>query len=233
MLTEKSVELNVTSEILNFLSARHGRSFYALGPSLQAEASLGFDVSVRAPGQAILIQFKRAYPEKGGALSWKLNRTKAKDQHARLQALQKKGLPVYYALPRFHTAAELSNFRYRLLRHTSWWPPLAIMPAGGPTGHHEVHWEPSLGRWTVSSDEPAPIGAEPADPFAVLAGTFERSDGIAPADLARVVFETLLEERNAIVLEGDEVNAADLTDAFDGLAIIGWSEGQNAEGAAK
>lgn len=218
-LTEKSVELNLTSEILNHLARRYGRSFYALGPSMRAEDRLGFDVSVRAPGQALLIQYKRAYELSSGHLEWRLNRTSKQDQHEKLQLLEARGLRVFYAFPRFTTAQQLSAHRYRLLLQTFWRRPLSLQPSAGPRGHHEVRWHPVSGTWVLLSDDPVPVREPPTEWFDVFNAYFDRGDGSSYEDLARaaneVFFDDRLDVKNTVHRLGDGAD-----DSMEGLSII-------------
>lgn len=153
MISEKTVELNVTAELLNWLGYATGVVHTAIGPSQQQEGVLGYDVSVHGGSTAAaLIQYKRAYIA-GSDWTWHLNRTKSRDQHARLQLLQASGYPVFYAFPEFATVSSLVALRRRLLVNTFWYPPLSINPPGGPKGHHEVQFNSITGNWSVSSPD--------------------------------------------------------------------------------
>jgi len=151
MISEKTVELNLTTELINWFSITTGRVHYALAPSQRMEGIFGFDTAILAYGTGILIQYKRAYVE-GTIWTWHLNRTTRQDQHLRLQIIERQGVPVLYALPNFHTPSEIATFRRHLLVLTFWFPPSYINPPGGPIGHHEVNYDASNGRWWVSSD---------------------------------------------------------------------------------
>jgi hypothetical protein len=158
MLSEKSVELNVTAELLAWLSWITGVTHTAIGPSQADEAKVGYDVSFHGGGvAAALVQYKRAYVD-GATWTWRLNRTKKRDQHQRLQLLESAGFPVAYAFPLFATPAELVSRRRRLLLATAWYPPSAINPPGGPTGHHEVSWDSGSDTWWVASPDRIQIG---------------------------------------------------------------------------
>jgi hypothetical protein len=60
MISEKTVELNLTTQLINCFYYVTGQIHYALAPSQRQEGQLGFDVSVTAPGGGVLIQYKRA-----------------------------------------------------------------------------------------------------------------------------------------------------------------------------
>src|SRR5688572_16794133 len=107
MISEKTVELNVTAELLNWLRYLTGVTHTAIGPSLSQEGVWGYDVSFHGTASsAALIQFKRAYV-KGPLWTWHLNRTSNQDQHARLQFLESQGYTVFYAFPYFATPTQL------------------------------------------------------------------------------------------------------------------------------
>lgn len=153
MISEKTVELNTTSELLAWLYYVTGVTHTAIGPSQQQEGTWGYDVSFHGGSTAAaLIQYKRAYVA-GSVWTWKLNRTTRQDQHARLQFLESLGYPVFYAFPQFATPAQLVALRRRLLVATWWYPPSYIQPPGGPLGHHEVTYDAGTGKWQVSSPE--------------------------------------------------------------------------------
>jgi len=160
MISEKTVELNVTAELLNFLFTVTKRTHTAIAPSQRAEGKLGYDVAYRGSARVALIQYKRAYPN-GSVWSWRLNRTRLKDQHQRLQRLESLGLLVFYAFPYFCMPAEVASKRMQLLKWTFWYRPSAIKPPGGPTGYHNVFFDSNCARWWVSSPEefnlPAPL----------------------------------------------------------------------------
>jgi hypothetical protein len=156
MISEKTVELNLTTELVNWLFYTTRIRPYILAPSQQQEGFWGFDTSIGFPGgTGILIQYKRAYVNRLPVYRFHLNRTKKRDQHLRLQILESTGFPVYYAFPIFHMPAEIIGNRRRLLLRTEFVRPSRIRPIGGPTGHHEVQHNAATGQWTVHSDDEA------------------------------------------------------------------------------
>jgi hypothetical protein len=153
MISEKTVELNLTTEFMNWMWKVHHSTFTAIAPSQRQEALLGYDVSIRASGFGFFIQYKRAHL-KGREYIYELNRTKARDQHKKLCDLEARGFPVFYALPVFTTVREVIGYRRQLLLHTLWLPPSSIPVPGGGVGHHEVHYDASTCRhWVTSEDE--------------------------------------------------------------------------------
>lgn len=158
MISEKTVELNLTAELLNWLFGVTNRTHFVLAPSQREEGRLGFDAGFYGSGPAVFIQFKRAYAA-GSVMTWKLNRTTKKDQHKRLQQLEAVGVPVFYAFPAFWTEAHVIAGRQRLLTRTYWVKPTAIRLPGGPVGHHELHLNITTHRWSVSSPEDKELNA--------------------------------------------------------------------------
>ena len=154
MISEKTVELNLTTEFINWLSHQHNTPYFAVGPTQAQEAQWGFDAGVFGNSTGALIQYKRAYVN-GTTWEWKLNRTKAKDQLQRLQQLEAAGHAVFFAFPYFHTLGQVQSHRRRLLLHTFWFKPSQIMPAGGPNGHHEVRFDSATNKWSVHSEQSA------------------------------------------------------------------------------
>lgn len=153
MISEKTVELNLTTELTNWAWKIHRKTFTAIAPTQVQEANLGYDVSMMSGGLGIYIQYKRA-EIKGTEYIYKLNRTSARDQHKKLFDLESTGVPVFYGLPVFTTVNEVISNRRRLLMHTLWLSPSSIPVPDGGTQHHELHYESTTGRtWVTSDDE--------------------------------------------------------------------------------
>jgi hypothetical protein len=220
MITEKTAELNLTTELVNWLYTVTGITHFAIGPSLQQEAKLGFDVAIGG-GAGVLIQYKRAYVDGTGTKwTWHLNRTKGQDQHQKLQNLEASGLPVFYAFPFFSTIADIQANRRRLLLKTFWFKPSRIVPHGGPTGHHDVIYNTVTKSWTVHSDDPVPT-----DPPLTIYDVAKELEVVEPDGN----LERLAESFNRIVLqiEGSHDIPEDsqvregMNDLSQGVAIIG------------
>jgi len=156
VISEKTVELNLTAELMNWLWWVTKEVHFTIAPSQKDEGKIGFDAAVLSRGGGVLIQYKRAYVD-GPVWTWKLNRTKMRDQHARLQQLEYWGFPVLYAFPFFHLPIEVATWRRRLLTKTFWFRPSYINPKSGPTGFHDVTYDRGTGKWYVSSEEPTNI----------------------------------------------------------------------------
>ncbi|MBN9285565.1 MULTISPECIES: hypothetical protein [unclassified Flavobacterium] len=158
MISEKTVELNLTTEFVNLAFHQTGIRPFILAPSQRAEATLAYDVQYGFPGfKGILIQYKRAHVKNTNEYIFNLNRTSKQDQHLRLFVLDLMGFPVYYAFPIFHLETEVIYLRRNLLLHTKFVRPSRIFPVGGLTGHHEVVYYKSTNTWKVFSEEGTPF----------------------------------------------------------------------------
>ena len=164
MISEKTVELNLTTELINWLWSLTNRVHYAIAPSQRAEGQLGYDTRIRTlGGRSFFVQYKRAYVN-GTRWQWHLNRTTRRDQHAKLLALEQSGLPVRYALPFFHTPLEIAQNRRQLLKFTIWRSPSSLPVPGGGVGHHEVNLDAATGNAWLSSDTRIPIDLSTGTP---------------------------------------------------------------------
>lgn len=159
MISEKTVELNLTTELVNYMYTVTKIRPYILAPSQSQEGTCGFDTSIGYPsiGRPYLLQYKRAeYRSQRNEYLYHLNRTSKQDQHLRLYALELKGWDVFYALPLFHTPTQVINERQHLLPKTLYLKPSWMIPVGGVpamVGHHEVRYNVSTGVITIHSDE--------------------------------------------------------------------------------
>ena len=149
-ISEKTVELNLTVEVVNRLSFMFNYPAFAWGPTLRQEARWGFDAATGVSGRFIYLQFKRAYVDGAGHV-FQLNRTAAKDQHKKLLALEAAGCAVRYALPRFTTLSFIASNRRRLLvpPRTAWIAPSQVPMPNGGIGHDDLHIHPGR-RWLTS-----------------------------------------------------------------------------------
>ncbi len=158
MISEKTVELNLTTEWLNYLFRHTRRVHFAIAPSQRAEAIIPIDAAISdRAGGGVLIQYKRAIV-KGTKWRWQLNHTVGRNQHQKLQKLEQLGYPVFYGFPFFSTPFEVARFRRRLLKdYTFFFRPSWINPPGGPIGHHDVVLDTATKTWRVSSPESAQL----------------------------------------------------------------------------
>jgi hypothetical protein len=159
MISEKTVELNLTTELVNYLFVVTGFRPYILAPSQIQEGTFGFDVAVGFPGvgQPYLIQYKRAeFRVNSNEYLYHLNHTAKQDQHLRLYVLELMGWDVFYALPLFHTPTHVISNRRQLLPKTLYLKPSWMIPLGGipaMIGHHEVRYNLTTGVTTIYSNE--------------------------------------------------------------------------------
>lgn len=159
MISEKTVELNLTTELVNYMYVVTGVRPYILAPSQPQEATFGFDTSIGYPttGKPYLIQYKRAeFRVRKNEYLYHLNHTSNQDQHLRLYVLELMGWDVFYALPLFHLPTDVINKRQHLLPETLYLKPSWMIPVGGipaMVGHHEVRHNLTTGVRTIHSDE--------------------------------------------------------------------------------
>ncbi|HZQ01346.1 MAG TPA: hypothetical protein VFB13_17505 [Reyranella sp.] len=101
-IKEKTVELNLTTEMSNLLSVYFRCRASVWAPTPHEEAQLGFDARIDAAGFALLIQYKHArLHRRAGEWRFDLNETVGQDQHKRLCDRANAGTPTRYALPLF------------------------------------------------------------------------------------------------------------------------------------
>jgi hypothetical protein len=161
MISEKTVELNITTELVNWLYVVTDVRPYILAPSQRQEGTLGFDATIGFPttGRPFLLQYKRAeYKVRTNEYVYHLNHNTTQDQHLRLFVLELLGWDVYYALPKFHLPNEVVANRQHLLPMTLFIKPSSMIPTGGNmTGHHDVRYNATTRSIKIHSDKGAPI----------------------------------------------------------------------------
>jgi len=225
MISEKTVELNLTTELLNWLWVVTQRTHFVIGPTQREEARLGYDAGFYGSGPGLLIQFKKAHVT-GSKFKWELNRTKLKDQHERLQRLEASGIPVFYAFPRFHRVREVASGRRQLLTKTFWFRPSAIQAPGGPRGHHEVLFDSAAKTWKVSSPDPVPIPNPTSLDEVVSSITRGPIGEAAMEDLVATVNRVLFSEgvdppRNDVAVRGAPQYPSETSDTADSQILVG------------
>jgi hypothetical protein len=221
VISEKTVELNLTTELLNHLWVLTRVTHYVIAPSQREEAKVGFDAGYFGSGAGLFIQFKKAYVD-GTVWTWRLNRTAAEDQHLRLQLLESRGVSVFYAFPYFSTESDVATSRRRLLKRTFWVQPSRLNPSGGPTGPHDLSFDAGNSKWRLSSPEPIQID----DPSSTLD---ELTYSLQVQQNAEGAAARLMSMANAIVLDGFVGNRENLGElgsdrsALDGVCLIARS----------
>jgi hypothetical protein len=153
MISEKTVELNITTELVNWYFSEWSVRPFILAPSQPKEATLGYDVQIGTiSGKSLFIQYKRAEKDAVG-FAFHLNRTAKKDQLALLKNLEAKGAKVVYALPLFCEEAEVKKYRRFLLPHMLFIRPSKICPKGGDIGEHTIKYDTTTKSCRVFSEE--------------------------------------------------------------------------------
>lgn len=214
MISEKTVELNLTTEFLNYAGGRLNTYLFAIAPSQRQEAKLGYDVGILGNGGAILIQYKRAYPA-SNVLKWKINYTQLKDQHSRLLQIEKAGIPVYYAFPHFHESQQIAQNRKQLLLFTSWVKPSSLTFSGKVDDHHEVCYNQATKRWWTSSSIEIDL-TSPDENINEVIGSLEKSFELRK--IVKSLNSILLNSENGELLEVIESELLDIIE-FQSLII--------------
>ncbi len=157
MISEKTVELNLSMELINHINFQNNLSVFAIAPTQRQEAALGYDVEIgdKGDGNGILIQYKRAIPN-GDEYLFHINYTTYENQHDVLLQAETNGLHVFYAFPMFHTIDHIIEHRRRLLTKTVWYKPSQIILPGGSIGKHTLHIN-RINSTTYVTSEPTPI----------------------------------------------------------------------------
>lgn len=174
MISEKTVELNLSMELINHINFQNNLSLFSVAPSQRQEATLGYDVEIGVgTGSGLLIQYKRAIPVNNEYV-YHINYTTNQDQHRILLDAENNGFMVLYAFPLFHTVNQIATNRRRLLKETAWYKPSDIILPGGPVGRHSLHIDRTKGIYYVTS-EPLPI--KPPMDFRMVNEIFQKFKG--------------------------------------------------------
>lgn len=110
LANERTLELNITHELLNYYQLLYFRrhrhtsnSIYATSPTIQEENNAGgYDVALRLPYAVLFYQFKAAKANRGTdgkEAHFVINNNSDRDQHEKLNVLASKNYPVFYAFP--------------------------------------------------------------------------------------------------------------------------------------
>jgi hypothetical protein len=159
MISEKTVELNITTEMVRYFRSCFGYSRsryyqpYILAPSQNQETTLGYDVQIGLSlSKSVFIQYKRAEPISSG-LEYHINYTSRKNQHYVLKHFEKMGNNVFYALPLFYEDNFVIRERGCLLLHMAFISPSKINPMGGDIGKHKIVYNTASQNWMVFSEK--------------------------------------------------------------------------------
>jgi hypothetical protein len=159
-LNEKTLELNITHEILGF-AHRFDPHAFAFGTTMMQEHQGGYDSRVLSslPGfwQAAVLQYKRAFEMRqdiqGNRAFWfRINNNRHNDQHRILYHLAA-GRPniAMYVFPALVTLRELEQHVHRLLNRTYLADATDIPPAFVGSTSHDVEVVPHRLMATVHS----------------------------------------------------------------------------------
>ncbi|WP_124903860.1 hypothetical protein [Burkholderia sp. Bp9004] len=153
-ISEKTVELNVSRTIIEKMRRTHQINAYAIGATQAQEQQFGFDVlATDGSWCGGFIQYKRLYAN-GNINRWNLNRTKYRDQHSILCAVEALGYPVFYCFPKFDSETTLRQWTPPSLWSQVWWIQPSAIPVPSPVdAHHHVTYDNATGVWQVYSDE--------------------------------------------------------------------------------
>lgn len=229
MISEKTVELNLTTELVNYMYIVTGVRPYILAPSQPQEATFGFDTSIGYPttGKPYLIQYKRAeFRVRKKEYLYHLNHTSNQDQHLRLYVLELMGWDVFYALPLFHLPTDVINKRQHLLPETLYLKPSWMIPVGGipaMVGHHEVRHNLTTGITTIHSDEGNEIGQS----FDFFDFARELNSQNSRQDESLILkflkdFNTVFSNKESIEIKGVKIERrqGEDKDTFNGLSVM-------------
>jgi hypothetical protein len=146
--------LNVSRTIIEKMRQTHQINAYAIGATQAQEQQFGFDVlATDGAWCGGFIQYKRLYVS-GNVHRWNLNRTKYRDQHTILCAVEAMGFPVFYCFPKFDSEATLRRWTPPSLWSQVWWVRPSAIPVPAPVDkHHHVTFNTASGIWQVFSDE--------------------------------------------------------------------------------
>ena len=188
-LTEKTIELNVTAELLSVVWGRTHRAPIATGLSLKDEPRFSYDFRIDLAGRPFFIQFKRAY-RTGHEFHYRINFNKEVDQHDRLLIFERFGFGVAYCLPMFDDMPTLGLNRVKLLdpQSTLWIRPSNLKFSPNYFGHHNVIYDTKTRRIRTHSNLLKQKGPFSFNDFwneMLAKGEFGRDD-FSTADFERV-----------------------------------------------
>ena len=154
MLNEKTLELNITHELLD-ISRRYDRGAFAFGTTLIRESYVGYDSRIlgRIPHSWVASpkQFKRAKRRRHIGRNqfvyiFDINNNTYNDQHLILYYHLAGGRRnvAFYALPAIYTQSEFNNALPHLLNHTFHVDVADILPHWVDSQKHQIYLYPHL-----------------------------------------------------------------------------------------
>jgi hypothetical protein len=157
-INEKTLELNIMSEILN-ICRRHDPRAFILGTTLQQEKRLGYDsriLSRLSPSwKTAMFQFKKAkYKTYDGGYTFIINNNRYNDQHLILYSVAGGRKRVaFYVLPTFLTLNEFGTASPNHLRYTFFADVSDISPYRINHQQHTITIYPTSRIGVVRSEE--------------------------------------------------------------------------------
>lgn len=154
-INEKTLEINICTEIMYTRWKWFRIRVLFLGPSLQDEAKVGYDVKGFAQRMTpFYIQYKRGEKDSTGTVAkYKINGDTHNKQHHLLVNLSKRNV-VFYGLPLLFSIQDLMQSKWQLLRRTKWISLKGMKPLPAPPNkEHEIRINLVSGTYNVHSSE--------------------------------------------------------------------------------
>jgi len=119
MVSEKTLELNVVAELLEYFRIFYSPKIFFRGLTLREEGVMGYDNSISL-GSAEFTFFQFKAPKRRNPTTFYINNNKKNDQHNILYNLAYQAGPgvVFYAFPVFFSDFDMFAFSPQLLRNT-------------------------------------------------------------------------------------------------------------------
>ena len=177
LLNEKTLELNITNEILE-ICRRFDQQAFALGTTLRQEKQYGYDSRILGDipqfWRGSVFQYKKAKGEwrtssGESVFAFQINNNTYRDQHAILHRFTNGKRNIsFYVLPAFTTLRELNNFLPDLLNWTFFVDATSIPPNIVGNQIHEIHIYPQTSMGMLLSDKQMDIEVISSDEFKTL-----------------------------------------------------------------
>jgi hypothetical protein len=157
LMNEKTLEINICTEIFYCHWRRHHQRILFFGPSLRQEAKKGYDI--RAYGRGIrpfYIQYKSG--KKKSTINeavYTINNDSKNRQHQVLKALSRTSV-VLYGLPLLFSMQDIEHGKWQLLKATEWVNVARMPRLPLPlSGEHEIHLNLTTRMYRIQSEEPS------------------------------------------------------------------------------
>lgn len=154
-INEKTLEINICTEIFYYHWRRYHQRILFFGPSLRQEAKRGYDIKAYSRGiRPFYIQFKSGkYKSNLNQAIYKINSDSKNRQHHLLTALARTSI-VHYGLPLLFSMTDIEQNKWQLLKLTEWLSVKTMQPLPPPPFvEHEIHMNIGTRRYTIHSQE--------------------------------------------------------------------------------